>query len=87
MRTERTLAPSMEPGHEDREYRVSNTTRLPCDAPSMEPGHEDREYRRAAGHRTRSRPPSMEPGHEDREYVGHRGRARPRGSPLNGARS
>ena len=63
MRTERTLAPSMEPGHEDREYRVSNTTRLPCDAPSMEPGH------------------------EDREYVGHRGRARPRGSPLNGARS
>ena len=36
---------SMEPGHEDREYRVGRrwvTVRTP--GASMEPGHEDREY-------------------------------------------
>ena len=38
---------SMEPGHEDREYRDSFMTRSDKRKASMEPGHEDREYRLA----------------------------------------
>ena len=36
---------SMEPGHEDREYRpLATRGRHPLQPASMEPGHEDREY-------------------------------------------
>ena len=59
---------SMEPGHEDREYRARAHARWEADGASMEPGHEDREY--VAGGRLRDAEggASMEPGHEDREY-------------------
>ena len=35
---------SMEPGHEDREYRLQARGPPPQQPASMEPGHEDREY-------------------------------------------
>ena len=35
---------SMEPGHEDREYRANTHTNQKHQNASMEPGHEDREY-------------------------------------------
>ena len=35
---------SMEPGHEDREYKSSYTICEGDTMASMEPGHEDREY-------------------------------------------
>ena len=35
---------SMEPGHEDREYRRAWLRAAAAVAASMEPGHEDREY-------------------------------------------
>ena len=34
----------MEPGHEDREYAVSQDAGTIYTIASMEPGHEDREY-------------------------------------------
>ena len=39
-------AASMEPGHEDREYRYPSSTGESYPYASMEPGHEDREYGR-----------------------------------------
>ena len=36
---------SMEPGHEDREYRQDRNEAEHDNEASMEPGHEDREYR------------------------------------------
>ena len=65
----RAAVASMEPGHEDREYRPLGRPPPSHSLASMEPGHEDREYA--------CRPPccacvtraSMEPGHEDREYA------------------
>ena len=39
---------SMEPGHEDREYRRGTRSRHGEAAASMEPGHEDREYDRSS---------------------------------------
>ena len=42
--SERTVAASMEPGHEDREYAGSAAAPRPRAQASMEPGHEDREY-------------------------------------------
>ena len=79
---------SMEPGHEDREYRRGTRSRHGEAAASMEPGHEDREYphRRGVESET-SQGASMEPGHEDREYFASTwGRPSPP-SCLNGARS
>ena len=40
----RHLFASMEPGHEDREYRPGHVIHETVDVASMEPGHEDREY-------------------------------------------
>ena len=59
---------SMEPGHEDREYRANTHTNQKHQNASMEPGHEDREYRQDARRGSQDRYASMEPGHEDREY-------------------
>ena len=60
---------SMEPGHEDREYRLLGRVRRGGRRASMEPGHEDREYGRPAGGAGEGQGASMEPGHEDREYM------------------
>ena len=42
-------AASMEPGHEDREYRLPPSRGPAAREASMEPGHEDREYQRVLG--------------------------------------
>ena len=77
---------SMEPGHEDREYRQAAAGILECLDASMEPGHEDREYAQKCAMLTAPTSASMEPGHEDREYAPpRRGRLRhapPQWSPV-----
>ena len=60
---------SMEPGHEDREYRLARQEDVEALLASMEPGHEDREYRRRRHRPIHPQHASMEPGHEDREYI------------------
>ena len=72
---------SMEPGHEDREYKLLSLGQNLIHSASMEPGHEDREYPYRAAGPDQDRPASMEPGHEDREYAA----ARITNSPLDSA--
>ena len=78
----------MEPGHEDREYIMTEmTAAAPIYHASMEPGHEDREYRRRDDLCGRVQGASMEPGHEDREYRPDRTGNHAGRPSLNGARS
>ena len=70
----RTKRASMEPGHEDREYRVGEERAHVEVLASMEPGHEDREYPQLGYVVVLALHASMEPGHEDREYPGRCGR-------------
>ena len=60
---------SMEPGHEDREYRPREKGHRKWPPASMEPGHEDREYDLSGLYTADEMTASMEPGHEDREYM------------------
>ena len=85
--TAHTYAASMEPGHEDREYRARMARVVRHVTASMEPGHEDREYEFAAHPRSGKHRASMEPGHEDREYALIGFSFLCGSSGLNGARS
>ena len=85
--TRQVTAASMEPGHEDREYRgVESETHRERSPASMEPGHEDREYTLHSGKLYISSAPQWSPVMK----TGNTSSAGPRttASPcLNGARS
>ena len=65
----------MEPGHEDREYKLALADYPIFDEASMEPGHEDREYQAtsAAAYRQMSPQwsPAMKTGNTRQPRIGH----------------
>ena len=86
-RVHHDLRASMEPGHEDREYRLSVLSTWEAYTPQWSPVMKTGNTALLRHHRGRADRASMEPGHEDREYPHSRARSVRDTPSLNGARS